>query len=239
MLNQFNQLLTKQKQLKLTNAFLATQGLKTIKISDKLAFVTTEITKAQYAKFVAATNRESSKCKHEGGNANSFFSIKSWEKPHFDQELNHPVICVSWQDAKSYAEWLSQQAGMTFRLPKKSEWLIVAGIQNNPFTACKTANVSAEESSKIRNKDDKYECDDRFMFTAPVATFSANKQGLYDIQGNVSEWLLNCETSSCENVVAVGSSWFDGKTLNKIDKEQFLRASYGYSYVGFRLVQEL
>jgi serine/threonine protein kinase len=239
LLTQLDQIQNKQMQIQKAKDYLDTQALKTIRVSENLAFTTTEISKAQYSKFVKATNRESSRCKHEGGNVNSFFSTKDWEKPHFDQEQNHPVVCVSWQDAQAYAVWLSQQAGMTFRLAKKSEWLLIAGISNNPFIPCKTANVSAQESIKIRNKDDKYDCDDQYMFTSPVALFAANKLGLFDVQGNVSEWLLNCESSSCDDAIAIGSSWYDGKNLNELNKEQYLKTSYGYSYVGFRLVQEL
>lgn len=218
--------------------YLQSQGIETIKVNSQIAFTKSEITVAQYSLFINASQREESKCKHQGGGIMSIFGSKSWQKPYFDQSTNHPVVCISWDDAKAYAKWLSQKTTMKFRLPKKSDWLLISGIQNNEFSACKSANVSAQEAIKIRNKDENYSCDDQYKFTAPVATFSANALGFYDVQGNVSEWLDSCETSSCLKASAVGSSWFDGKQLNQINKENYLKSSSGYTTVGFRLVKE-
>ena len=51
---------------------------------------------------------------------------RSWRNPDFEQTDAHPVVCVSWHDAKAYAAWLSSQTGGEYRLPYASEWVYAA-----------------------------------------------------------------------------------------------------------------
>jgi len=115
---------------------------------------------------------------------------------------------------------------------------MLAAVDNNTFTACKSANVAGLEARKIRNKEAKYACKDKYKFTAPVAAFTENKLGLFDIQGNVSERIA-CQSSPCQAPVAMGSSWFHGKQSNKLDKSEKLKINSAFSYVGFRLARDL
>ncbi|VAW35883.1 Serine/threonine protein kinase [hydrothermal vent metagenome] len=217
---------------------LDSQGIETILLTKNLAAMLNEVTIEHYAAFVKATSRAASKCRHKGGGASSFFGSKAWDKPFFPQGQNHPVVCVSQGDAQAFAKWLSQQTQSSYRLPDQKEWLLLATTDNNTFSACKSANVAGAEANKIRNKESKYSCNDKFKFTAPVASFSVNNIGLYDIQGNVSEW-ISCNNASCQTPIAMGSSWFSGKQSNKLDKSQKLKPSLGFSYIGFRLVRNL
>ena len=50
----------------------------------------------------------------------------TWRNPGFDQTDDHPVVCVSWFDAKAYVEWLSEKTGDEYRLLSESEWEYVA-----------------------------------------------------------------------------------------------------------------
>ena len=213
-------------------------GIESILLSNQLAVTITEITVDDYSQFSDATNREASKCKHEGGGLSNIFGSKNWSKPFFPQNEDHPVVCVSHADAVAYSQWLSQQTNNKYRLPTRQEWLLLASENNNNFKPCKTANVSGQEAKKVRDKGDKYICTDNYIFTAPVAIFSKNKVGLFDVQGNVSEWLA-CDTEPCLSPVAIGSSWFDGKQSNKLALSEKLSADIGHSYVGFRLVKDL
>ncbi|MBL4659993.1 MAG: protein kinase [Alcanivoracaceae bacterium] len=213
-------------------------GIETILISKKLAVSTQEITVEDYAMFAKETNRKATKCKHKGGGMSNFFSNKTWDKPYFKQSQNHPVSCVSWDDAHAYTLWLSKQTQNRYRLPSKEEWLMMAAVDKNTFKACQSANVSGQEAKKIRNKEDKYSCDDKYKFTAPVASFAINEIGLFDIQGNVSEWIA-CAGSPCQAPVAMGSSWFHGKQSNKLNQTQKFKANTAFSYVGFRLARDL
>jgi len=213
-------------------------GIETILLSKKLAVTLTEITIKNYSVFANATDRIANKCKHKGGGSNIFFGSKYWNKPFFPQDPNHPVVCVTQADAVAYSEWLSGETDNNYRLPTSQEWMILSSKFSNSFKPCRTANVAGKEAEKIRNKEEKYICTDSYIFTAPVATYSVNKDGLFDIQGNVSEWVA-CDDKSCQNPIAMGSSWFNGKDSNKLDQSESLLPDTSYSYVGFRLVRDI
>jgi len=213
-------------------------GIETILITKDLAVTTHEVTIENYTEFVNSTNREASKCKHEAGGFGSFFNTFTWNKPLFDQSSNHPVICINQSDAQAYSEWLSQQTENRYRLPTKQEWLMLAETKNNTFNACESANIAGLESKKSRVKNQNYSCNDKYEFTAPVASFSINNNGVYDIQGNVSEWIF-CDKKPCLNPIAMGSSWYDGKKSNSISKADEYKINYGYTHIGFRLVRDL
>lgn len=110
----------------------------------------------------------------------------SWQQPGFKQTDDHPVVCVSWNDAMAYTEWLRQQSGKPFRLPTEAEWEFAArgGVRasrfwgEDPKQACEYANVDGES----------YGCKDGYAFTAPVGKYRPNPYGLKDMLGNVAEW---------------------------------------------------
>ncbi|MFK8011160.1 MAG: bifunctional serine/threonine-protein kinase/formylglycine-generating enzyme family protein [Marinicellaceae bacterium] len=213
-------------------------GIETILVKNNLAVTTHEITVEDYTEFILSTDRDSAKCKHEAGGFNTFFSNYSWNKPLFNQTSRHPVVCISHSDALAYSKWLSEQTENRYRLPTKDEWLELAQEDNNNFSPCKTANVAGVESKKSRVRNQKYDCSDSFEFTAPVASFKINTIGLFDIQGNVSEW-VGCDENNCSTPVALGSSWFDGKKSNQLNLSNQYNAINGYTHIGFRLVRDL
>lgn len=213
-------------------------GIETILISKYLAVTTREITVESYTEFAISTDRIASKCKHDAGGFGSFFSTFTWNKPLFQQASSHPVVCISQSDSQAYSEWLSQQTENRYRLPTKQEWLLLADVKNSSFNACKTANTAGSESKKSRIKNQNYSCNDKFEFTAPVASYTINANGLYDIQGNVSEWLY-CDKKPCLNPIAMGSSWYDGKQSNTLTITNKYKMNNGYTHIGFRLVRDL
>ena len=220
------------------NKLLDEMGVEVILVNNNLAAGIHEVTVELYTEFASATRRPPARCRHKGGMVNSFFNTKTWAKPYFAQTPEHPVVCVSYEDATAYVTWLSRKSGSKYRLPTKQEWLMLAAVENNTFQACKTANLTGQEAIKLRNKEDKYGCDDKFRNTAPVGSFENNNLGLYDVQGNVSEW-IDCESKPCKKPTAMGSSWYSGKQSNLLDKSEKLKPTTGYSYVGFRLVRDL
>ena len=223
---------------KIGDVLLDEMGVEVILINNSLAASIHEVTIENYTEFTSETNRVPAKCKHKGGMVSSFFNTKTWDKPYFDQTIDHPVVCVSYDDASAYAEWLSSKTENRYRIPTKKEWLLLATVEKNTFEACKTANVTGSEAIKLRNKEDKYSCNDQYKNTAPVASFAQNKLGLFDIQGNVSEW-INCDSSPCKKPQVMGSSWYSGKQSNLLQFTENLKPATGYSYVGFRLVRDL
>ena len=233
--------------------FLTGSQIEKTYFADKNIAVSHEITVDNYAKFSDATKRSALKCIHQVGiiskiskmsrikrinKIGNYFSSKNWAKPYFHQTSEHPVVCISYNDAQAYAKWLSQKTGYRYRLLSKTEWLFLASNKNNVFRACQSANIAGQESKKIRDKDNKYSCTDNYIFTAPIARFTKNKLGLFDIQGNVSEW-INCNNHPCTTSTAMGSSWLDGMELNKLNKSVQYNANDAFSNIGFRLIRDL
>ena len=115
-----------------------------------------------------------------------------------------PVINVSWEDAKAYVEWLSRETGEEYRLLSEAEWEYVAraGTRTRYWWGDKIGLKRASCSG----------CWDRWggRQTAPVGSFSANAFGLYDVHGNVNEWVEDCWNESYRGAPRDGSAWESG-----------------------------
>jgi formylglycine-generating enzyme required for sulfatase activity len=111
---------------------------------------------------------------------------------------NQPVVNISWEDAKAFADWLTKQYGgqNLFRLPREAEWEYAcrAGTKtarywgDNPHEACKHENVADQTAKRHWSHFITHNCDDGYPVTAPVGRFQPNPFGLYDMLGNVMEW---------------------------------------------------
>jgi len=121
----------------------------------------------------------------------------NWQNTGFKQDDMHPVVNVSWNDAKAMAKWLSSKNKKRFRLPTEAEWEYAcrAGARgdrfwgDNPDDACKYANVHDWTSNQVNGFIwTEHECDDYYANTSPVGNFNPNDFGLYDMLGNVYEW---------------------------------------------------
>lgn len=121
---------------------------------------------------------------------------------------DRPVMNVSWDDTRRYAEWLSRVTGKNYRLPMEAEWEYAAragstaayAFGNDPATL----DAYAWHSRDLR------------QVTAPVATKQPNAFGLHDMHGNVQEWVADCyredyrvpaPRGDCDLRVARGGSW--------------------------------
>ena len=112
-----------------------------------------------------------------------------------------PVISVSWEDAQRYVKWLSWKTGKGYRLLSESEWEYVARA------GTRTRYWWGDEID--RNRANCNECGSRWdnKGTAPVGSFSANAFGLYDVHGNVHEWVEDCWNDSYDGAPTDGSAW--------------------------------
>jgi formylglycine-generating enzyme required for sulfatase activity len=119
-----------------------------------------------------------------------------WDNPGFAQSENHPVTCVSWNDAQAFIRWINSKEGADYRLPTEAEWEYAAraGTQmarfwgEDPDQACDYANVADHTEWSGRKWNNPHNCRDGHWFTAPVGSFRPNPWGLYDMIGNVWEW---------------------------------------------------
>jgi formylglycine-generating enzyme required for sulfatase activity len=173
-----------------------------------------EITRGQFAAFVHATGyRVEPGCYGREGNRQLRLEL-SWSSPGFEQDENHPVTCVSWRDAAAYAEWLSGQTGARYRLPTEAEWEYAArggsdaryAFGDKEVQICRFGN-GADVTSRQTDPDWlAAPCRDGFQFTAPVGSFLPNAYGLYDMHGNVWEWVEDCQSDSLRALAGQESS---------------------------------
>jgi formylglycine-generating enzyme required for sulfatase activity len=129
-------------------------------------------------------------------------------KPGFGQDGSHPVVNVTWQDAKAYAEWLARKTGRPYRLLSEAEWEYAAragtatpfwwGSSITPSQANYNGNyVYAGGGSKGEYRQG----------TVPAGSFAPNPWGLYNVHGNVWQWTEDCYHDSYRGASPDGSAW--------------------------------
>ena len=119
---------------------------------------------------------------------------------------NHPVINVSWQNAQNYVKWLSQETGQRYRLPSEAEWEYAA-------RAGSTTTYSWGNSPSGRHANANEDVgwpSDGYKRTAPTGSFIPNQFGLYDMSGNVWEWVEDCWHENYARAPVDGSAWVSG-----------------------------
>jgi formylglycine-generating enzyme required for sulfatase activity len=121
-----------------------------------------------------------------------------------------PVINVSWEDAQSYVFWLSRKLGKDCQLPSEAEWEYAA----RAGTTTEYALPAPDGSDDIGGKGfaNCAGCDSRWgsKQTAPVGQFPANAWGLYDMHGNVFEWVEDCVHKGYGGAPQDGRAWLEG-----------------------------
>jgi formylglycine-generating enzyme required for sulfatase activity len=178
-------------------------------------------------------------------------------------EYGHPVVHVSHNDAVAYCGWLSKKVGRVYRLPTEAEWEYAGG---NGVEHTKYSWGIGEPTEKVGNVADKTfkarfdgklnytvfaNYTDGYGYTSPVGQFKANKFGLFDMTGNVSEWCGDWygatyyASSSSTNPVGPatgsyrvlrGGSWYYIPQYSRVAARYGNAPSYRGNDVGFRVV---
>jgi hypothetical protein len=197
-----------------------------------------ETTRAEYAAFASATGRAPASCRDTSGLL-AIFARRSWREPGFDQGDDHPVVCVSVEDARAYAQWLSQRTGKRYRLPTRAEWQRAVAGARAP-APCRGGNLLDDSAKAMRER---FDCDDGFAHTAPAGRFAAGPFGLRDVAGNVAEWSADCARRSgaggCAEHHVLGSSFRDGPARAEAARVDEHDTESGRPDLGFRLLREL
>jgi formylglycine-generating enzyme required for sulfatase activity len=175
-----------------------------------------------------------------------------------------PVVNISWNDATAYASWLSQRTGKTYRLPSESEfeYALRGGTttrywwgDGTPTKPVENLTGSGDRSRNGRRWSNAFRgYRDGYWGPAPVMSFAANPFGLYDIDGNVSQWVQDCWHESYVRSPGDGSAWLNpgcsmhvvrggswGSSPDQVNSayRQGTDGSARSGKVGFRVVREL
>jgi len=153
-----------------------------------------------------------------------------------------PVINVSWNEARLYAEWLSQQTQQDYRLPTEAEWEYAA----RGGTSTKYPWGNEIESANCDGCGSEWDN----AKTAPVGSFAPNAFGLYDIVGNVREWTCSayqtqyegaeqgCKLDDNRRQVNRGGSWYNTPKQVRVAVRSWGWLNFRYNGVGFRLLRK-
>lgn len=182
----------------------------------KFAAGTFDVTRGQWAAFASATNRPATGgCAWAGPANGELDPTMSWRKLGFTQDDTHPVVCVAWLDAQDYVLWLSQRTGHKYRLLSEAEWEYAARAGTTiayPWGTSAShdrANYGADECcSELAIGRDQWEK------TSPVGSFPPNWFGLYDMHGNVLQWVQDCLAISYSVLPTNGSPYEKSISLN-------------------------
>ena len=151
----------------------------------------------------------------------------------------YAAICVTYKAAVEYTRWLSEKTGHTYRLPTEAEWQLAAAADEDPSRV-----YSAEELDSLA-----WYWDNAFDKAHPVASKKPNAYGLYDVLGNVLEWVTGYDGEP----VTRGGSWKDKEAKVQMSARALQAPSWNVtdpqipksqwwlsdgSFVGFRIVRE-
>jgi formylglycine-generating enzyme required for sulfatase activity len=169
------------------------------------------------------------------GNKRRFDASKSWRHPGFEQAGNHPVVCVNWDDAIAYTQWLAEITGRPYRLLTEAEWEYVARAgTSTPFWW--GISISADQAN--------FRSIGTLLGggwqqpTVAVDQFAPNPWGLYQVHGNVREW---CEDyiSAPNDRILRGGSWYDLPQDLHVDLRFTDDSSRRHNIYGFRVARTL
>jgi formylglycine-generating enzyme required for sulfatase activity len=160
---------------------------------------------------------------------------------------DHPVINVSLDDAKQYVAWLSRITGKEYRLLSDAEWEYAARAGQQTRFSFGDDEPALEQYAwyKANSKDQ----------THPVGELKPNAFGLYDMHGNVDEWVEDpwhdsykgapkdgspwMKDGDAKRHVVRGGAWLNGASFLRASNRFWLPTDGRYDYVGFRLARTL
>ncbi len=165
---------------------------------------------------------------------------------------NHPVTGINWEDANTYAAWLSKQTGKPYRLPTEAEWEYAARAgTDTPYWW----GSSAKDQANCRRGCTTTWNNSSLFSSVQVGSYRANPFGLYDTAGNAAEWVADCYQDSYKNAPTDGSAVTSeehcyhrvvrGGSFNDADNKLYSRSrEKGFAQIrkpesGFRLALDL
>ena len=169
-----------------------------------------------------------------------------YASPGFHQTGDHPVVCVSWNDAKAYVSWLSHMTGMPYRLPTEAEWEFAARARHarrhKPFAL--GADIMHTEANFGATR----------IGTRGGGRYPPNALGLFDIAGNAWEMVEDCfepdtaklrndgrphKVKECTMRVIRGGGWYNSPAYLRLSARWANPARAAGNGVGFRIARDV
>jgi formylglycine-generating enzyme required for sulfatase activity len=164
-----------------------------------------------------------------------------------------PVINVTWDDAQRYVGWLAKITGQPYRLLSEAEYEYAARAGNQkayPWSTDSNDGIGSGNANCGECGSPPWQATQ----TAPVKLFPANRFGLYDMVGNVFEWVADCGhdnyrgapsdaspwmTANCRNHVVRGGAWQSRPELLRSASRDWYPTGARKDYIGFRVARTL
>ena len=175
------------------------------------------VTRDEYAAFVRATRRPTIKgCLYTGRSGSLLDQKGTWLSLGFKQTARDPVVCITWKDAGDYARWLSKRTGKDYRLLTEAEWEYAAraGTSTTYYWGAKADRAHVNYGREHGFGKGLAQGKDRWVYTSPVGSFPPNSFGLYDMSGNVLQFVQDCLALSYEKTPRDGSAYEVSTSLN-------------------------
>jgi formylglycine-generating enzyme len=227
-----------------------------VAIPDAFAVGLFEVTRGEFQEFVTATHRKPSR-----GCSTDRRTPGRWEMdrgadfrdPGFTQNDDHPVVCVSWQDARDYVAWLNTRTSGGYRLPTEAEWHFAGygGAHaiytwgDSPEPACGYANALDASGVSMHPRAGSVSCNDGAIATAPVGRYRPGSGFMFDTFGNAAEWTSTCDPigantgTSCVRAIVKGGSWKSTGVELRLAARNALPVGNHDNSVGFRVAKSL
>jgi len=183
-----------------------------VAITKPFYMASTEVTRGQFEAFVSQSGyRTEAEARGWGtywdkaSKSNKPIPGRDWRHPGYEQDSDHPVACVTWNDANRFCHWLGEKTGRHVRMPTEAEWEYAcrAGTTtrfqwgDKADAAKGWCNLTDETLRQALMKSvppgitsDNPICSwsDGYAFTSPAGRFKPNAWGLFDMHGNLWEW---------------------------------------------------
>lgn len=161
-----------------------------------------DVTRGQWAAFVAATKRPAPPNDCYIWTSGAWTQNGSQLNPGISQTDRDPVVCVNWNDVQDYLRWISKATGKAYRLPTEAEWEYAA----RAGTSTAYYWGDAFDAARLANNHNQ---------TEPVGSHPPNAFGLYDMSGNAWQWLQDCYHDSYTDAPTEGSAWLTGDCVRR------------------------
>lgn len=236
-----------------------------VRISRPFWMGATEVTVGQFRTFVNETGYVSDAEDEKGGQVfnsqTDRFEKKdgtSWRNPGWKISDDQPVAMISYNDAQAFVEWLTAKERLPYKLPTEAQWEYAArgGLPMAQFPWGDDLPDGRRANYADKNKDFPWRdrnADGGYKYVAPVGSYEPNAYGLYDMAGNVLEWVRDYYGEDYyrftpevdpegpghgENRVMKGGEWTFGPVNLRCAFRGWSRPEVATQNFGFRVITE-